>query len=859
MNSQFLSILSLAFAAAAAISCSQAEPDDPKGDAGKTVIIGVNIPMTKTHLGEADPAGQYKVCWSAGDAIAVNNIASEALAEEAAGQSSAMFTVTGATAPYSIVYPASICSAASGTSLTVNLPDVQDYTADTFAEESNVLYGYSQDGNGVALNHLTGILKLGLKAKEGALTDRVKRVEVISNSGAAPIAGTFTLDVLTGEITALNGDGMITLNVVSDGKEYITLSSEDYTFFHIAVPAGEYSEGFTVKVYDYSNSLMTGIWNPENQDGDGVLAPGAMKNIRAELAPARRTISTQADLEDFIAAADANTPQYGAFVNPETGAVELANDIVCEGTTDLKRITKAWEGTFDGKGHSIIKPDNIAYRSLFSHINSAGTVKNLTIKGKTDKVTVWNTFKPWGTAYPVMFYSGIAIKNFGTIENCHSEVDITLENLLSGSTACNIYVAGICAFNAGMIKDCTNKGDISVVSNNTGGRHCRIGGISLTSASGMYTADDYGKTEPSTDPVMYTILDQSDGYFLNCTNSGAISVSNSTDYRLTGLQIAGIVANVPAGTTESYTRIENCHNTGNISHVEPVYGTRTGARAVAGIVACVGVHSPVDNSYTYGKNTISGPALADIGFPAKITGCTNTGTITNGCYSNPNIDNGAIATYRRQQSFTGGIVGYAHGLDADDVVEIRNCTNNASMYVGARNVNGHIFGGIAGGAYYANFIDCTARQENVEPYTGISGTASFQAGVYGGIAGAIYTSASMTGCKAFSNIYYCYTKEESDPTSVDEPSGVTRTRYMKACGFFTGLVAKGTTLTLSACGVGGTGDFYRSTVRKAIVLNSESDMSDSSNYAFDYNVLHTNPSIVSETISELSYWDGAVN
>lgn len=234
MNRQFLSILSLAFAAAAAISCSQAEMDDPKGDAGKTVTIGVDIPTTKTHLGEADPAGQYKVCWSAGDAIAVNNIPSDALAEEAAGQSSAMFTVTGATAPYSIVYPASICSAASGTSLTVNLPDAQDYTADTFAEESNVLYGYSQDGNGVALNHLTGILKLGLKAKEGALTDRVKRVEVISNSDTAPIAGTFTLDVSTGKMTLVEGDGMITLNVVSGGEEYITLSSEDYTFFHIA-------------------------------------------------------------------------------------------------------------------------------------------------------------------------------------------------------------------------------------------------------------------------------------------------------------------------------------------------------------------------------------------------------------------------------------------------------------------------------------------------------------------------------------------------------------------------------------------------------------------------------------------------
>ena len=871
MKSYFIPLLLMTLTAS--VSCSQVEPTDPNDGAHKgCVTIGAEIPMTKTHLGEAIN-GLYKIYWSQGDVINVNGISSESLSEDNHGQSNARFTITGISAPYSIIYPASVCEASNGSKLTLNIPTEQVYTADTFAEGANILYGYSENEN-ATLKHLTGIYKLGLKAIEGAKTNRVKRIEIISNSDNNPVCGSFTLDAKTGELIAA-ADATCTISLVVKNEEndlsYKSLNSEDYTYFHIAVPAGEYKEGFTINVYDYSNSKMTGTWKP-NKDTDGCLEAGVMKSITANLKPSFRAIKTENDLREFISAANAG--QYGAFINPETGAVELAADIVCTGN-ELDRILLKWDDVFDGKEFSITKPDNIAYRSLFTHISKNGVVKNLTIKGNTDKINVWNVFKPWGTANPVMFHSAFAIKNYGTIENCHSEISINLTNTVNSSDkSCDLYIAGICAFNAGLMEDCSNKGSISIKSNNTSHVQCRVAGISLTSADGLYTESDYGnETEPSTKEEVFTILTEKDGRFVNCTNFGDISVWNtSSNLRFNGLQVAGIVANIPDGSTDSYAVVDNCKNSGSISYIEPTYvSTRNGAKIVAGIVGCIGVHGVQDEQFKVGNTNYQAPGLQAKGIYAELRNCTNTGIITHGAYANPNLTQSDISAHYRYRSYTGGILGFAHGLEGSHI-NIESCTNNASMYVGSRNNNGHIVGGIAGGIHYTDFNNCTARQENIEPYTEISSTQSLQVGVYGGIVGAIFTSASISNSKAFSNIYFCYTKDESRPdiqgtgsnstlssSDLGGMSAPSRTRYMKACGFFAGLAVDGTKITLSNCKVGGTGDFYRDNVRKAIILNSDTDLSSKSYYVFDYYILNSKPDIVSDTINELSYWDGMIS
>ena len=863
MKKQILSVASLAVIAASALSCSQELDTQKSGDPGKAVTIGVDIPMTKTHLGEQID-GLYKVCWSAGDAVSVNGVTSEALSEEHAGQASASFTVPGVDAPYGIVYPASACTAADGTALTLNIPAEQKYTADTFAEGANILYGFSNTEN-TGLKHLTGIYKLGLKAIKGANSSRVKRIEIISNSEEAPIAGEFTLDVETGELAPSAGAtstiSLVVLNS-SGNSTYKAILSTAYTYFHIAVPAGEYSEGFTINVYDYSNSKMTGVWKP-NKDTDGCLEAGAMKKVEALLKPAYRAIATETDLRDFVIAANAN--QHGAFINPESGAVELAGDIVCTGDSPISRITTAWEGIFDGKGYTITYADNLEYRSLFTHIAEDGVLKNLTIAGNTDRLVVWTVFKPWGTDAKSKTHMTFAVKNYGTIENCHSKVDINLENTKDGSSSCNIYIAGICGFNAGLIKGCSNQGDITVVSNNGAGRHCRVAGISLTSADGMYTAAQYGKEdEPSTDNNLCTILTETDGKFEDCTNSGTLSVTNNTGSRLNGFQLAGIVANIPAGTPEAYAEVINCHNTADLSYVEPTYSTSlTGSKIVGGVVGCVGVHYV--GEVTFGEKEYQAP-MGNVGFPALITGSTNTGVVTAGCYSESNTSIPITDTNKYSQVFVGGVVAYAHGQGSQYPVTIEGCVNQGGIVASSRNMNGHIVGGIVGGAKCAALSGCYAKQ-TYDNYADVSGTGVIQSGAFGGLVGVTYDDITLTGCKAFSDITFCYSNaypsiqgsgDYNTLTAGDigASKAPTRVNSIKACGFLVAGCPADKTITVSDCAVGGTGDFYLSSSPKkrvAVVLDENSDMTSSSNAACDRYILEN-----SRLSGTIGYWDGTM-
>ena len=69
------------FALAAATllaGCNTVEPEYLPQE-NKTVLkVGINN-ATKTHMGDADGAGNHKVYWSNGDQIAVNGVESEAL------------------------------------------------------------------------------------------------------------------------------------------------------------------------------------------------------------------------------------------------------------------------------------------------------------------------------------------------------------------------------------------------------------------------------------------------------------------------------------------------------------------------------------------------------------------------------------------------------------------------------------------------------------------------------------------------------------------------------------------------------------------------------------------------------------
>ena len=66
-----------------AFSCVNDAINDPTVEVGSSVTteITVSLEASRTQLGDKDAEGKYPLYWNAGDAIAVNGVASQPLAE----------------------------------------------------------------------------------------------------------------------------------------------------------------------------------------------------------------------------------------------------------------------------------------------------------------------------------------------------------------------------------------------------------------------------------------------------------------------------------------------------------------------------------------------------------------------------------------------------------------------------------------------------------------------------------------------------------------------------------------------------------------------------------------------------------
>ena len=141
---------------------------------GQTEFV-LSLEQSRTQLG--DKAGEvYPLYWSNGDKISVNGVESNALSID--GNSAvATFTVSGVVnTPYCIAYPAANAGE-------VVFAAEQSYVEGTFSNGASTMYGYSENGGGLQLNHLTGILKIGVTG------NKTLSYAQISNVSRAPIAG----------------------------------------------------------------------------------------------------------------------------------------------------------------------------------------------------------------------------------------------------------------------------------------------------------------------------------------------------------------------------------------------------------------------------------------------------------------------------------------------------------------------------------------------------------------------------------------------------------------------------------------------------------------------------------------------
>ena len=295
-----------------------------------------------------------------------------------------------------------------------------------------------------------------------------------------------------------------------------------------------------------------------------------------------------------------------------------------------------FKGTFDGQGHTI---NNLFINGDNYPINFKETDSIYgALFGYIENATIKN-FKVNGVALGTDV--GGVVGAFGansTIENVTSYVEIGGKKGFKNENIARGKVAGIAICTKGdnlKILNCINYGNI----NATEGVDNPAGGI-----------------------IAY--VNQDNLEISNCENYGAISASQ-TNY------VGGIV-----GCSHNEVVFKNCKNNGNI----------IGKANVGGIVgSAYGTFNDCEN-----KGNITAENYA-----GGIVGCL---TINNSNLTNCN-NSGEIRSANNENSFAGGIVGWAFAHDTNKEAQLftitfENCKNTSNVIVGKDKNTGQIIGSV---------------------------------------------------------------------------------------------------------------------------------------------------------------------
>ena len=712
------------------VACSQ----DPMGEennlpvANGTVTLGVTLgePAEAAEAAEARTAlgefsgSKYLVVWSEGDNVLVNGKASQTVDAAYVGSSEAKFVVEDVTAPYSVLYPANALDAEGY----LVVPTAQSYTAGSFANGSAVMAGYSAEEN-VALKHLFSFVKLTV-AKGVDTGDALASITVTSLSGRA-LSGSFEVDYKNTAINPAAGKGVDNTTVSNipyvDGKAVV----------YLAVPAGEYVNGFEVSIVGADGLVMT----KTAYTTTGVDLPAGYLLNMPELtyageAVADKVITTGDQLVNFLCV---DLAQGGTF----TGVAKLGADIDMTGQVLDGNTAVLLEGaTLDGQGHSIknwTATEGLVYENY-------GTIKNITL----DK-SCQLSFNLTSSNRMCGF---IAMCNLGTVSGCVNNADITSgdssldmgSNRQLGAIVGSISHCALAADTPGdpdsykgnpyieaRVENCVNNGKITITANSyhkaTAGGWMFIGGI-----AGIYHQHKYEST----------------GGLYNCVNNGAVEINILASHQNL-ISIGGVVGSAGkiyngAGNNpiKNYCIVENCANTASVTYNGGVTGNKFYMAGVAGVA-----HSALISCTNSGEVKVTGTeeinSEAYIGgitslFSGDITGCNNEGDV---CFDFINS---------KYTVYVGGIaaknITYYKDGTTYNTNTISNCTNSGDVdvryFTMADKVNG--IAGIVGagnGACGVLNIDNCENSGSVTVEVLDAGTSTTSRPQIGGIGGDIQT------------------------------------------------------------------------------------------------------------------------
>ena len=643
------------------VGCSQAPVTEENPVLGNTVTLGVSLDQEDARTSLGNLVGEkYAVLWSAGDKIAVNGTVSEAVAEQYVGTASAAFAVANVTAPYSVIYPAN----ALNTEGNLELATSQAYAAGSFAEGVAVMAGYAE-ADAVNLKHMLSFIKLTI-AQGAEATAAFNSITVTSLSGRA-ISGEFAVDYQGAEISPVAGAG----------KDFVTVTNvpivDGKAVVYIAVPSGDYVNGFEVKVVGSDFSVMTRTAYTANglELGAGYLV--AMPELTfAGKASEDIVINTAAELQTLRETTLASE-------NTFKGTIKLGCDIDMTGVVLDGVQAYLYEGaTFDGQGFAI--KNWTACEGLF--YENYGTIKNVVLdKSCSFSIDLSST--------AVLACGYIAMANLGTVSGCTNNADITFEDTTL-KVQKNRFIGAIVGAMGQTLTRGTTIGDPDSDADKTTYKNARVencvnnGKIQLTFGGYQngwwYSGGVVGSYLPH--------AEISDGGIFNCVNNGDISLNVGANEKVTVvggvIGSAGKLYNSAANNKLAYYCIvENCVNNGKVSYCCLSQGQQLHYGGVAGATHAKVISCKNNGSVTFLAETEKvNPTLYMAGIAGVSSGdftdCHNAGTV--------GIDNIDFGYWVAMAGITGRSFNY-------NPVTIADCTND--------------------GPLYANFIASAAQVHNV--------------------------------------------------------------------------------------------------------------------------------------------------
>ena len=751
-----------------AFSCVNDATEDIAVKVGGKTTLAISLDDTRTELGEKED-GVYPVTWSTGDQITVNGVTSNPLTfADGAGTANAVFTFNteSLATPYCVAYPA------ADEGYVVFAPEqIHNNNGTTFDNGAATMYGYSNGGR-VKLNHLTGVLKIGV------VGNATLKSATISTIDRDPIAGPFAIDFTTGALTP-SENATNTIVYQFAGMDGLYLDETEPTYLHIAVPAGTYDELYVTLVDDQGGMMYATVKAGDNKP----LAAGKVREFTTPITYAPISsddVFIVKDYESLLAFTEA--AKAATVDNLMTKDAVFVNDIDMSGKEWTQVEMRYYRGTIHGNGHVIkglnaslfarvggvikglhLEDVNISrtgnsytnsgaltcmfYGTCVTHCSASGTISCTDINGtsyakriggligvieNTDadveisncinrcNIEIGCTHKNSNIPTIGGIYGQVNVDSTHslTIKNNVNEGNITLTGTTYSSSRTGGIMGHIGRFSTMMVEGCVNKGAISfcISAIQSSARHVSVGGV-------IGIVDDNGKDNDS-----FTIRD--------CHNIGTVTVDSEQIKR--GISEGGIVGNVALSGASNFT-IEKCTNTETIT---------------MDIENCV----PYGNTLTPYLNSASGiVGLLNITKNANITikETVNSGKIISSGYSVlPSDTKDNAATY----VLAAGII--ANIKKADNITPtctFDKLTNTGDIDVMIENIgingDGSYFGGIVSNPM--NFVFTNAKNYGtLKVYQtkedGTYGTYA-NAGMLAGSASATFTNSAVGGTFVYGN------------------------------------------------------------------------------------------------------------